>query len=338
MAKFDLKQLMNDTSKGESGKDTIAFKIDFIPINKIQPSEMNKYSVDDVQELKLSIELTGLQQNLLVRQRDGADKYEIISGHRRFKALQELNAAGNENFSLVPCKIIKSLDDIQAELQLIFANSTSRRLTDYEITYQAGRLKDLLTELKNGGFKFTGRTREVVAELLHVSPSQIGRMESINNNLLPELKDEFKQENINITTAYELSKLEGEQQEQALNEHKNGVTLTPDKVKQRKEKPNVTKPLKTKHELSEPRKSEQIAKTLIEAKPDGVDSEFDILLTHGIYPDELETVIKGLKILQKELYKELDKSIVKDTYSKGVNAGIRRANAIIENMIMDCCI
>ncbi len=242
-SKFNLSQLMNDKSKSESGKETIAFKIDFIPIDKIQPSEKNKYSVNDVQELKLSIELTGLQQNLLIRQHEGADTYELISGHRRLKALQELHVAGNESFSLVPCKIIKSVDDIQAELQLIFANSTSRRLTDYEITYQAARLKELLAELKKGGFKFTGRKREVVAELLHVSPSQIGRMESINNNLLPELKEEFKHENISITTAYELSRLEGKQQEQALNEHRSGVTLTPEKVKQQKGKLPKLQPL-----------------------------------------------------------------------------------------------
>ena len=228
--KFNLSQLMNDKSKPQNDKET-AFKIENIAINKIKPSTMNKYSVDDVTKLKTNIEFIGLQQNLLVRKIKDSDDYELISGHRRFKAMSELYTEGNEKFSKVPCKIIECPDDIQAELQLIFANSTSRQLTDYEKTYQAGRIKELLLELKKGGYKFGGRMREVVAEFLKVSPAQIGRMESINNNLSTEFKEEFKDSNINITTAYELSKLDDEQQKEALQEHKTVAPLTPSKAK-----------------------------------------------------------------------------------------------------------
>ena len=108
-------------------------------------------------------------------------------------------------------------------------------MTDYEKTYQAGRLKELLEKLKRSGYKFTGRTREVVADLLKASPSQIGRMESINKNLSTELKQEFKEEHINITTAYELSKLDDKQQEKALKEYKSGKVLNPEAVKQHRE-------------------------------------------------------------------------------------------------------
>lgn len=290
MAKFDLNQLMNDKSKSVSGKDAIAFKIDFIPIDKIEPSAMNKYSVADVAELKASIEYSGLQQNLLVRQRDGADTYEIISGHRRFKALQELNAAGNEEFTRIPCKIIKSIGDLEAEIQLILANSTSRRLTDYEVTYQAARLKQLLTELKDGGYKVTGRKREIIAGLLGVSAAQVGRMESINNNLSPELKEEFKQENIGITTAYELSRLDGDQQDRALEEHKSGGTLTPERVKQRKEKPPA---------ISAPqadKKTEAAAQA--ENEPEAGTAEPPTVHELKIYPKEFNAIRRGLKTFE----------------------------------------
>ena len=137
-SKFNLNQLMNDKSKPE-GKEAIAFKIEPIPIESIQPSAMNKYNISDIAELKASIELVGLQQNLVVRQTEDTTGYELISGHRRLQALTELYAEGHTEFSKIPCKIEKYTDDIQAELQLIFANSTARQLTDFEKTYQAGR-------------------------------------------------------------------------------------------------------------------------------------------------------------------------------------------------------
>ena len=234
--KFNLNQLMNEHSKKEGGDDAFAFKIELLDIEHIEPSAMNFYTVDDVAELKASIELYGIQQNLVVRKQADSSRYELISGERRYTAAKALVDEGKDSFRRVPCKIIKPIDDIQAELQLILANSTSRRLTDYEITHQAQRLKALLSELKQDGYKFTGKKRDIVAELLNVSASQVARYESINKNLSPELTDEFKKENINITTAYELSRLPGEQQAEALADHQSGVSLTPDAVKARREK------------------------------------------------------------------------------------------------------
>ena len=237
-----LSGLMNSHSKAEGSGDTqsiAAFKVSIISIKNISSSPFNPYSVANVEELKASIELCGLQQNLVVRQLDEAGKYELISGHRRYKALSELVAEGKESFERVPCKIIKSIDDIDAELQLIFANSTARRLTDYEIAYQAGRIKELLTKLKDSGYKIEGRKRDIVAELLEVSASQVARLESINKNLSPELMEAFKDGEINVTTAYESSRLPAVKQEEVLAEHKRGQVLTPKKVNEKrvKEKP-----------------------------------------------------------------------------------------------------
>lgn len=230
MSKFNLSQLLNDKSKESEG---MAFKIELIAIDKLRPSEMNKYNVQDVTELKGSIELMGLQQNLLVRA--AGDGYEVISGHRRLKAMKELHAEGNEQYKRVPCKVIKTVNDVQAELQLLLANSTTRELTDYEKVYQSERLQVLLKELKSSGYKFTGRTRQIVADMMGVSSSQVGRMDSINKKLVPELKEEFKEGNINITAAYEFSRLPTEQQKEILEEKAEGESLKPNDAKEKRE-------------------------------------------------------------------------------------------------------
>lgn len=261
--KFSLNDLMNEQSKANE-KEKPVFSIEFIPIEQLRHSEMNKYIVQDIADLKASIELMGLQQNLLVRVK--GDHYEVLSGHRRLKAMQELYAEGNEQFKKVPCKVVKTLDDIQAELQLLLANSTSRELTGYEKTYQAARLQELLKDLQSSGYKLIGRKREIVAQLMGVSSSQVARMESINKKLTPGLKEEFSDGNINITTAYELSRLPEEQQQEVEVEHKEGKTLTP----------SVAKEKRIESEQKEKRMTHELK----------------------IYPEPFEAVKKGLKTFE----------------------------------------
>lgn len=262
MSKFNLSQLMNTESK----KQSVAFKIEHIQLDRIKPSPKNSYSVDDVSELKSSIELLGLQQNLVVRIK-GDGTYELISGHRRLKAMQELRSEGNSDFEKAPCKIIKSTDDIQTELQLIFANSTTRVLTDAEKTQQAARLHELLQEMQSKGYQLEGRKREIVAELMGVSSAQVQRMDSINKNLMPELKDEFAKENINVTTAYELSRLPEDAQKEVVQESvEQDKPLTPATAKE---------------------KRQQIIESDQKEKP----------ITHElkIHPEPFQAVSKGLK-------------------------------------------
>ena len=298
--KFNLSQLMSDQSKDAVDNERMAFKVEFIPIEKLYPSEMNKYTVQDVAELKASIELMGLQQNLLVRTKEGG--YEVISGHRRLKAMQELQASGDDQFKLIPCKIMRTTDDIQAELQLLLANSTARELTDYEKTYQAARLQELLQELERGGYKFTGRKREIVAQLMGVSSAQVGRMDSINKKLSPELKEEFSEGNINITTAYELSRLPEEQQQEVIAEREEGRPLTPTVVKEKR--------AEQKAEEIEPRAVE----IMVEKHGDSAQSAFRFRLKSLV--NEFGSVLEALNgvtdsVARAKYSKELSDSLKK---------------------------
>jgi ParB family chromosome partitioning protein len=262
--KFNLSQLMNEKSKEAVENDGLAFKVESISIEKLSPSKMNKYNVENVAELKASIELMGLQQNLVVRESENG--FEVISGHRRLKAMKELYAEGNEQFKRIPCKVIKSVDDIQAELQLILANSTTRELTDAEKTYQAARLQELLNDLQKSGYPIAGRKRDIVAQLMKVSPTQVARMDSINKKLTPELKEAFSKEDINITTAYEASRLPTEQQQEIVQDYKEGKSITPSVAVE---------------------KRIEVIETEQKEKP----------MTHELdsYPEQFEAIVKGLK-------------------------------------------
>ena len=247
MPKFSMADLLNAQSKAELPKTPEAPKvkkgkdIQEIPIDLIKPSPKNRFGIRDIEELAAEIETVGLLHNLVVTPTsDGT--YELVSGERRLDALKLLVSQGKTQFSTALCKIESSKNPIITELQLLFANS-ARELTDYEKTYQAQRTKELLLQLKKSGYKFQGRMREIVADMLKVSPGQMGRMEIISKNLSPEFSEEFKAGKINATAAYELSRLPQEQQTAEMAKYRQSGTVEVKSVQAQrrteKQKPEV---------------------------------------------------------------------------------------------------
>lgn len=169
----------------------------------------------DIEALAEDIKLNGLNHNLVVRKLDN-DMYELISGERRYTALSKLVNEGNKEFNLVPCKVIES-NDIDSEIILIQANAQSRELTEVEKLTQVERLQELYKIKKKNGEKVPGKIRDIIANDLKLSPTQVGRYERINNKLIPELKAIIEQGNLTIANASEFSSLSEENQRVILN-------------------------------------------------------------------------------------------------------------------------
>lgn len=225
MAKFSIKDLLNDSSKPSGRED---FKVELISVRRLVASEDNFYSVEDVADLKDSIEMMGVQQNLTVEPIPGTDTYKVIAGHRRRLATLKLLEEGKEQFELIPCRVETSEDDIKKRIMLIHTNATTRELSDWEKIEQMNQLKELIAEYKKE-HELPGRVRELLAETLNVSPSQVGRMESISKNLSPEFKGELKQGNISTSTAAELARKPDPEQRAAFEQHKEvGKTVLSD--------------------------------------------------------------------------------------------------------------
>ena len=218
--KFNLNSLLNQASKteskeqGESKQEANGYKIESISVYDLIPSEDNFYSTENIEDLKQSIEINGgVKQNLIVTPSSEPGKYKLISGHRRHKASMELAEEGKQEYETLPCIVERDLDRDKEQLLLIMSNSTTRILTDYEKTKQAETLKEILKKIKQKE-NIPGRTREIIADILDTSPSQVARMESISKKLTPELKEEFKEQKIGISAAYELSKKPEQEQKE----------------------------------------------------------------------------------------------------------------------------
>lgn len=234
---FDLNSLLNTKSKGAAVQEAgpaqeteSAFSVVMLDVEDLMPSKDNFYSTENIDELAAAIELSGcIEQNLVVKP-EAHGKYEVIAGHRRRLAALKLVEEGKEEYRKVPCRIKKESDEIRDRLSLIFTNATARQLTDWEKVKQAEELKEVLTEYKKAlqeenkdkpkeERERIGRIREIVAQMLNTSTTQIGRMEAISNNLSQEFKGELEKGNINISTAHELSRLDEEGQKKAYEQY-----------------------------------------------------------------------------------------------------------------------
>ena len=223
-AKFNLTELLNQRSVEQAGaaeetKEAGENKIVMVDIEDLVPSKDNFYHVDA--GLKRSIEIVGVLQPLLVNKPENG-KYKVIAGHRRRLAVMELVNEGKESFRFLPCVYKK--EDVMDRLAIIMANRF-REKTDWEKMTEAVEAEELAKELKKG-YGIEGRTRELLSEITGVAEAQLGRYKAIYNNLLPELMEEFKNSNIVVSVAVELSGMEEDMQRKAADILQNSGTIS----------------------------------------------------------------------------------------------------------------
>ena len=244
--KFNLTELLNQRSKeaGEQQKTEqqqaagaeIATPEEGVSstadIYDLIPSKGNFYSVEDVQDLKQSIELLGVLQPLLVTEEEEDGKRRIIAGHRRRLAVMQLVDEGKERFRRVPILIKPKKNAILDRLALIMANRF-REKTDWERMTEALETEKLVLELKES-MNIPGRTRDLLAEIIETSPAQVGRYKAIYNNIIPELMAEFKANRIVVSVIYEVSGLPEDYQKQAAEVFRENEVLTLSDIKQLK--------------------------------------------------------------------------------------------------------
>ena len=204
-------------------------QIDYIDIDLLDGDERNFYQLTDIDELADNIQMCGLQQPIRVRAGEGG-RFTIVSGHRRRAALAQLVEKGLDQFRRVPC--IRETDDVSPalqELRLIFANSSTRKLTSAEIGEQAERVEALLYQLKEDGFEFPeGRMRDVVAAACNTHGSKLARIKVIRERLLSNLRPAWDGGKMPEQAAYALAQFPADMQmriSKAFPKLPNGPTL-----------------------------------------------------------------------------------------------------------------
>lgn len=207
--KFSVMDLMNNKSK-DHVQDKEQYEHIKLKLDEIIPSEQNFYSMGEIEELGKSILLVGLQQPIVLAKINNT--YKVISGHRRRAALKWLVGQGYVQFEEVDC-MYTEMTETMFNLSLIVGNAFSRKMTDYDLMMQEKKLKEALIKAKEAGeIEIKGKLRDCIAELLDLSSTKVAQIEAINNNLSDEVKEEVMKGQISFSNAYEISKLDPEEQ------------------------------------------------------------------------------------------------------------------------------
>ena len=182
-----------------------------ISITKLHPFKDHPYKVldnDEMNSLIESIQEHGIMSPLIVRPLEGTtDQYEIISGHRRFRAAQK---AG---LSEVPA-FIRPVSRDEAAIMLVDSNLhrehilPSEKAFAYKMKYEALRHQGTSCQL---GTKL--RTDELIAQENGESRNQVQRYIRLTN-LIPELLDLMDEGKIAFSVGVELSYLPPEIQQE----------------------------------------------------------------------------------------------------------------------------
>jgi len=194
-----------------------------LPLQELHSFPNHPFQVledDSMKELVSSIQQTGVQQPILVRQRQKGG-YEIISGHRRKRACE---LAGLDT---IPA-IIRNVSDTDAVIQMVDANLQREKLLFSEKAF-AYKMKLAALKRKAGrpssndstnysplGNNYSTKTSvEILEEQTGEGKNQIFRYIRLTY-LIPELLNIVDCEKLPFQTAVELSYLEEEFQKKVL--------------------------------------------------------------------------------------------------------------------------
>ena len=224
MSKFNLGAIFD-----AKANDNQALEIVELKCSQIKTNEENFFEVSGIEELADSIDLIGLQQPLVVTKTDSG--YLLIAGHRRFEAVKTLG------WDSVPCIVSKPINNELEMLALIQTNTQTRDLTYAERMEAVKRTEEILLSLKEKGYKFSGRLRDKIGEIVGEKGSTIARMQVIDKNLINEGKEMLAKGELIPEVAYQMQQMPSEQQKEIVSKLRDKkISPTIKEIKKFKEK------------------------------------------------------------------------------------------------------
>ena len=212
MAKFGINDILNAKTKAAGAATaTEGYKEIYLSPYEVKAAPENTHqSLENIEELADSFLHVGQEQPTVLTRIKG--EYFIIDGHRRNAANIMNLERGHKEYEKVLYRYM-DMSEAMYELRLLAGNGYTQPLTAYEKTRLVERTKAALMRAKEeDGLEIQGKMRDLIAAMLNESSTNVARMESINNNATPEVKEQLKNGNMGITAAYEAAKLTPEEQ------------------------------------------------------------------------------------------------------------------------------
>lgn len=169
-----------------------------LPLEKIVPNPSQPrrhFSKEALEELAASIRSQGIIQPLLVRPRQGTDRYEIVAGERRWRA------AGLAGLTSVPV-FVRSISDEDVMLAALIENLQREDLNPIEEALALQALREQCNLTQEEMATRLGKSRSAIANTLRLlslslaaqDDLQFGRMNAGHARALLGIQDETAQE------------------------------------------------------------------------------------------------------------------------------------------------
>lgn len=166
-----------------------------------------------MQQITATVKTRGVRQPGLVRP-DPEGGYEIVSGHRRFRACE---LAGLEAMPV----IVRSMSNEEAVAELVQSNIQrenvlpSERAWAYKMYLEAAKRQGARTDLTSPQIAAKFRSDDEIGKTLGISGDTLRRIASLTT-LVPTLLDMVDNKQIGVSTAYELTALKADEQDMLL--------------------------------------------------------------------------------------------------------------------------
>ncbi len=194
------------------------FNFQYIHRDRIDINPLNRrYAQEDIEQLKESILSTGLLHNICLTKDEDTNRYRLISGERRWRAIVLFTEDEYKTHfpSGIPSHVMVFDSETDEEIALIAANVEDRDENQEKKRDSILRLKELYELKREQGDTQYSNINKMIAEKTKMSTRQVTKYTN-TAKLIPELQELFNKEEIKIDDASNFSVLSEESQRKIL--------------------------------------------------------------------------------------------------------------------------
>lgn len=309
-----------DTKKGEQpikvgsgllaamNKKAAEMPEEYVAYEQIETSIKNEWSMNDssIAELAELIKDVGLLNPPILKKNKENDKYTIVAGERRYRAIGKLIEAGNwpqerkiKVHILSPEIIDLPLTDDEKEDYVRLAeNAGQRGKTDGDLLLEKRGYEKIYASLREKGELSGIKTRTLLENDMKISGSKIAQFQKVENRGSDKLKEALLNDELTVSTAVKVADMSMEEQDQFIEsvqeEKKEGEKIERGDILKYQNRPKGSNELKEK-----------------ESKQDNVNKE------EG--PKESESVVIDEKIISLDRFQKDINPILQSINQKTVH-------------------
>ena len=322
------------TLKQEEGKANVNAK--YLDIDSLQPHPANRDATHGIEELAQSIYEMGLLDPLRVTKDVFSGKHYIISGERRWRALNSLKEKYPEEikYQFAPCELSPAASDLDIKAEIHCANMERENPTIEEFRKAVEELSADYDAAIEREEEIPEKKKAFIKRMLGtrgLSERQLRRYATIVTKSTPELQEAVKAQKVNLKLAEEMAVLDAESQLYLLSLMDSGNKVNSETVSQFKEV--HSKYRESRKELEEVDGPVTVQeKKKIEKKKQKLEEKEKAELEKSLGKKKQVTVRSQMKSLEKNVraLSSFEKDEINDDIRRSIEAVIETLRQLIE--------